>query len=79
MDKVIKISVRNLVEFALKSGSIDSGFVGRMAAAEGTMGHKSIQMTVRYAHMAPTYQLAAVERLADVGDPFLCQSFLTLF
>ena len=28
------------------------------------MGHKSIQMTVRYAHLAPKHTLAAVERLA---------------
>jgi hypothetical protein len=27
------------------------------------MGHKTIQMTVRYAHLAPEHQLAAVERL----------------
>jgi len=32
------------------------------------MGHKSIQMTCRYAHLAPTHQLAAVERLADFSD-----------
>jgi integrase len=28
------------------------------------MGHKTIQMTCRYAHLAPEHQLAAVERLA---------------
>lgn len=27
------------------------------------MGHKTIQMTMRYAHLAPAHQLAAVERL----------------
>ncbi len=27
------------------------------------MGHKTIQMTVRYAHLAPEHQMAAVERL----------------
>ena len=27
------------------------------------MGHKTIQMTCRYAHLAPAHQLAAVERL----------------
>jgi hypothetical protein len=27
------------------------------------MGHKTIQMTVRYAHLAPEHQLAAVEKL----------------
>ena len=31
------------------------------------MGHKSIQMTCRYAHLAPLHLLAAVERLADCG------------
>ena len=31
------------------------------------MGHKSISMTCRYAHLAPPYQLAAVERLADIN------------
>jgi site-specific recombinase XerD len=29
------------------------------------MGHKTLQMTVRYAHLAPEHQLAAVERLCD--------------
>ena len=35
------------------------------------MGHKSIAMTVRYSHLAPTHQLAAVERLtrANTGAP----------
>jgi site-specific recombinase XerD len=32
------------------------------------MGHKTIQMTVRYAHLAPTHQLAAVQRLCDTGS-----------
>ena len=27
------------------------------------MGHKSIEMTVRYSHLAPKHTLAAVERL----------------
>lgn len=27
------------------------------------MGHKTIQMTVRYVHLAPKHQLAAVQRL----------------
>ena len=29
------------------------------------MGHKTIQMTVRYAHLAPQHRLAAVQRLCD--------------
>jgi site-specific recombinase XerD len=32
------------------------------------MGHKSIQMTMRYAHLAPAHKLAAVERLTGVCD-----------
>ena len=31
------------------------------------MGHKSISMTVRYSHLAPTHQLAAVELLVEVS------------
>lgn len=31
------------------------------------MGHKTIQMTVRYAHLAPQHRLAAVQRLCDTG------------
>jgi site-specific recombinase XerD len=27
------------------------------------MGHKTIQMTMRYAHLAPAHQLSAVEKL----------------
>jgi site-specific recombinase XerD len=34
------------------------------------MGHKTIAMTVRYAHLAPSHTLAAVERLdAPTGEP----------
>lgn len=32
------------------------------------MGHKTIQMTVRYAHLAPKHQLAAVQRLCDTEN-----------
>jgi hypothetical protein len=28
------------------------------------LGHKKIQMTMRYAHLAPAHKLAAVEKLA---------------
>jgi integrase len=31
------------------------------------MGHRTIQITMRYAHLAPTHQLAAVESLCDTG------------
>lgn len=32
------------------------------------MGHKTIQMTLRYAHLAPKHQLAAVNRLCETGN-----------
>ena len=31
------------------------------------MGHKTIQMTCRYAHLAPKHRLAAVQRLCDTN------------
>ncbi len=34
-----------------------------LRAAQEALGHKSIAMTVRYSHLSPDYQLAAVERL----------------
>jgi hypothetical protein len=32
------------------------------------MGHKTLQMTLRYAHLAPKHQLSAVQRLCDNGS-----------
>jgi len=32
------------------------------------MGHKTIQVTLRYAHLAPRHQLEAVQRLCDSGS-----------
>lgn len=32
------------------------------------MGHKTIQMTMRYAHLAPEHNLAAVERLVSLNS-----------
>lgn len=42
---IIKVSVRNLVEFILRTGDIDSGFVGSSnnRALEGTKAHKKVQ------------------------------------
>jgi hypothetical protein len=33
------------------------------------MDHKSIEMTVRYSHLAPKHTLATVERLSDPSRP----------
>ncbi|MFA9397689.1 MAG: helicase C-terminal domain-containing protein [Clostridiaceae bacterium] len=39
----IKISVRNLVEFVLRSGSIDNRFQSSVRALEGTLAHQKLQ------------------------------------
>lgn len=31
-------------------------------------GHKTIHVTLRYAHLAPQHQLEAVQRLCDTGN-----------
>jgi integrase len=43
------------------------------------MGHKTIQMTMRYAHLAPAHQLAAVERIVtqSVTGPLLAEPSAT--
>ena len=33
------------------------------------MGHKSIQMTMRYAHLAPAHKMAAIEKLVGAVAP----------
>ncbi|GAA0728966.1 ATP-dependent DNA helicase [Clostridium malenominatum] len=43
MSKEFKVSVRNLVEFIMRSGDIDSTFVGGGRALEGTRIHQKIQ------------------------------------
>lgn len=39
----ISISVRNLIEFILRKGSIDSGFMSSSRAQEGTKAHQKLQ------------------------------------
>lgn len=43
MNKEIKISVRNLIEFALRSGDIDNSFRSNIPAIEGTKAHQKVQ------------------------------------
>ncbi len=40
---VIKISVRNLVEFVLRQGDLDNRFTSNVRALEGTRVHQKIQ------------------------------------
>lgn len=39
----IRISVRNLVEFIMRSGDIESDFNGRSRGLEGTRAHQKLQ------------------------------------
>ncbi|MBU5439713.1 ATP-dependent DNA helicase [Tissierella sp. MSJ-40] len=43
MDNQIKVSVRNLVEFVLRSGDIDNSFMSMTRALEGTKAHQKVQ------------------------------------
>lgn len=43
MNKQVKISIRSLVEFIMRYGSIDNRYVGSVKAIEGIRGHQKIQ------------------------------------
>ena len=43
MKRIIKISVRNLIEFVLRSGDIDNSFMSTTRALEGTLAHQKVQ------------------------------------
>jgi integrase len=75
---------RHWFERAIKEARIDGftwhclrhTFASKLAMADVSiitiktlMGHKSMQMTTRYAHLAPAHQLAAVEKLCSAEAP----------
>ena len=43
MNKIIKISIRNLVEFIMRYGSIDNRYTSSIKAIEGIRGHQKVQ------------------------------------
>lgn len=43
MKKQVKISIRSLVEFIMRHGSIDNRYVGSVKAIEGIRGHQKVQ------------------------------------
>lgn len=48
--QLIKISVRNLVEFVLRAGNLDMRFTGMSRALEGTMIHQKLQKSNKKAY-----------------------------
>ena len=56
MKNIIKVSVRNLVEFVLRSGDIDNSFMSMTRALDGTLAHQKVQRS--YGHeYKPEYTL----------------------
>jgi DNA excision repair protein ERCC-2 len=53
--KEVKVSVRNLVEYVYKSGSIDQRFQTTSSMTEGTRLHKKIQKTYKEGDLAEEY------------------------
>jgi DNA excision repair protein ERCC-2 len=66
MDKreEIKISVRNLVEFVLRSGDLDMRFMGTSRALEGTMVHQKLQKANKKSY-------------AEEGREYISEAFLS--
>jgi Rad3-related DNA helicase len=58
----VKISVRNLVEFILRCGDIDSGFSGSNRAAEGTRIHRKIQKQQKENYEIEVFVKQSVEK-----------------
>lgn len=65
--QLIKISVRNLVEFVLRAGDLDMRFTGMSRALEGTMIHQKLQKSNK-----KTYGEENKEYMSEV---FLSHSF----
>lgn len=67
----IKLSVRNLVEFILRSGDIDSQFMSNSRALEGTIVHQKIQKANKDKGYTPEVSLKY--RVAYHGFDFLIE------
>ncbi len=66
----IKISIRNLVEFTLRSGDIDNRFIGVSRALEGTKLHQKIQKSGIEGYNA---EVPLVYRLQYKGFLLICE------
>lgn len=52
MNNIIKVSVRNLIEFVLRSGDIDNSFMSMGRALEGTLAHQKVQKSYGHEYQA---------------------------
>lgn len=55
MENIIKISVRNLIEFVLRSGDIDNSFMSMNRALEGTLAHQKVQKSYGHEYKSEVY------------------------
>lgn len=55
MDNIIRVSVRNLVEFVLRSGDIDNSFMSMSRAVEGTYAHQKVQKSYGLEYISEVY------------------------
>ncbi|TNJ65136.1 ATP-dependent DNA helicase [Paenibacillus hemerocallicola] len=61
MPDIVEISVRSLVEYVFRGGSIESGFRTGAPLTEGTKAHRSIQQTYKETDRMEAYVVADVE------------------
>ncbi|MDP4088286.1 MAG: ATP-dependent DNA helicase [Bacillota bacterium] len=73
----IKISVRNLVEFILRSGDLDARFMSSTRAVEGTRIHQKLQKLnkKKYGEMGMEYnpEMVLIHRFEYNGIPFVVE------
>ena len=70
MNKIIKISIRNLVEFIMRHGSIDNRYTSSIKAIEGIRGHQRVQKSYgdNYTAEVPLKYTLTYEDLEIMGE-----------
>lgn len=65
MENIIRVSVRNLVEFVLRSGDIDNSFMSMTRAVEGTYAHQKVQKSY-----GPEYRPEVYLKFTKIYDKY---------
>lgn len=65
MENTIKISVRNLIEFVMRSGDIDNSYVSSSRAVKGIYAHQKLQREYK-GDYSPEYSLKNITELKGV-------------